>query len=64
MGKRLSDKDRIELLQQAVALISDVQESIWKPLKVKVEVRGGVAYCDNPPHGVDVEIVDYDNEGR
>ena len=35
-----------------------------EPRKVKIDVRGGVAYCDNPPDGVEVEIIDHDNDKR
>lgn len=33
-----------------------------EPIKVVINVRGGVAYCDNTPAGVEVEIIDHDNE--
>lgn len=31
------------------------------PIKVEIEVHGGVAYCYDPPDGVQVEIIDHDN---
>lgn len=31
------------------------------PASVTIEVRGGVAHVASAPHGVEVEIVDYDN---
>ena len=33
------------------------------PKKVYVHVRGGVAYCDRVPKGVEVKIIDHDNQG-
>jgi len=32
--------------------------------RVVIHVRGGVAYADDVPEGVEVEIIDHDNEGR
>jgi uncharacterized protein YbjT (DUF2867 family) len=34
---------------------------IAKPRKVVIHVRGGVAYVEDAPKDVDVEIVDFDN---
>jgi hypothetical protein len=34
------------------------------PKKVFIHVRGGVAYCDRVPKGVEVKIIDHDNEGH
>lgn len=30
-------------------------------LRVVISVRGGVAYVEEAPRGVEVEIIDYDN---
>lgn len=32
--------------------------------RVVIHVRGGVAYAADVPEGVEVEIIDHDNEGR
>jgi hypothetical protein len=34
------------------------------PKKVFIHVRGGVAYCGRVPKGVEVTIIDHDNEGH
>lgn len=63
--------EEIRTIQSPVNTLVDVQ-SLGRaalgnnplPLKVVVEVRGGVAEVTTCPTGVEVEIVDHDNEGR
>lgn len=45
-------------------LVRSPQERVMRSegRKVKVEVRGGVAYLVDQPPGVDVEIIDHDNQ--
>jgi len=37
---------------------------VTPPKKVFIHVRGGVAYCDRVPKGVEVKIIDHDNDER
>lgn len=60
----ISDKDNSQIKAQrnkCIAAIAAAEAGQVEPLRVVVEVEGGVADVTTCPPGVDVEIIDHDN---
>lgn len=50
--------------EKELARYDEAEQAMNDSRKVVIEVLGGVAYVSSTPPGVEVEIIDHDNEER